>query len=134
MKTINDSFKQLFLGLYRMVIADNDKDPREMQTLYQIGRDYGITNDEINDAIVNDYGVELYSPETLELKIRYLYALSQIAWADGVIVPEEKELLMVTAERLGFEKQNLEGIVEFLLGEAKKKIAVDDVIKMINND
>lgn len=134
MSNINESFKQLFLGLYKMVIADDDTDPREMEILYKTGRDYGITNDEINDAIVNNRGIDLYTPENLEDKVRFLYIMAQIAWANEVIDPEERELLKETAKRFDFEEENLDGIVDYLLEKVQNNIPVEDVINEINND
>ena len=130
---MNESFKQLFLGLYSMVVADNKTDPKEMELLYQIGRDYGVTNDEINDAIINST-VDLYSPESVEEKIRFLYHLACIAWADGEVVKPERDLLKQTASRFGFLDENLDGIADFLLDKAEAKTPVDDVIKEINEN
>lgn len=130
---MNESFKQLFLGLYSMVVADNNTDPEEMELLYQIGRDYGVTNDEINDAIINGK-VELYSPEDINDKISFLYNMSRIAWADGEVVKPERELLKQTASRFGFLDENLDGIADFLLAKAKAKTPLEDVIKEINEN
>ncbi len=134
MSNINESFKQLFLGLYKMVVADGETDPREMAILYELGRDYGITNDEINDAIVNNKGIELYNPDSIEDKVRFLYIMAQIAWANEVIDPEERELLKETAKRFNFEEENLDGIVDYLISKAKENVAVEDIINEINND
>ncbi len=130
---MKESFKQLFLGLYSMVVADNETDPREMEALYQIGRDYGLTNDEINDAIINSK-VELYTPVEINEKIRFLCQLAVIAWADGKVVEPERELLKQTAKRLRFLDENLDEIVEFLLEKAKVETPIEDVIMEINNN
>lgn len=130
---MKESFKQLFLGLYSMVVADNETDPREMEALYQIGRDYGLTNDEINDAIINSK-VELYTPVEINEKIRFLCQLAVIAWADGKVVEPEREMLKQTAKRLGFLDENLDEIVEFLLEKAKVETPIEDVIMEINNN
>ena len=105
-----------------------------MEILYKTGRDYGITNDEINDAIVNNRGIDLYTPENLEDKVRFLYIMAQIAWANEVIDPEERELLKETAKRFDFEEENLDGIVDYLLEKVQNNIPVEDVINEINND
>lgn len=130
---MNESFKQLFLGLYSMVVADNKTDPKEMELLYQIGRDYGVTNDEINDAIINSK-VDLYSPVDVEEKIRFLYHMARIAWIDGEVVKPEKDLLKQTASRFGFLDENLDGIADFLLKKAEVNTPIEDVIKEINEN
>ena len=116
-----------------MVVADNKTDPKEMELLYQIGRDYGVTNDEINDAIINSK-VDLYSPEDVDEKIRFLYQMARIAWIDGEVVKPEKDLLKQTASRFGFLDENLDGIADFLLNKAEVNTPVEDVIKEINEN
>ncbi|WP_407402421.1 hypothetical protein [Sodaliphilus sp.] len=118
---MNNSLKQLLLGLYKMALCDNQFAAEEMAMLYQVGREYGVSDEEVNQAVMDDT-FTLYLPETIEGKVQLLYRFTQMAWADGVIVDEEKELLKQTAIRYGFLKENTDAIVEFLIEKVKNKI------------
>ena len=49
---MNEKEKKMFLGLYRMLLADTEVHPKELETLYQIGQEKGgITEEEIKEAI-----------------------------------------------------------------------------------
>ena len=74
-----------FLELYRMVLADGIAHPKEMETLYRIGvENYGLTNEQITKEIAEE-SFSTFIPQTPEDKIKLLYELALIAWADGVI-------------------------------------------------
>ena len=86
--------KQLqFLELYRMVMADGIAHPKEMETLYRIGiEEYGLTNKQISQTITQESSSAII-PEDPKDRIKLLYELAIIAWADGVIEESEKNLL-----------------------------------------
>lgn len=111
---MNEKLKPLFLNLYAMVLADDKVDPQEIATLYEIGsRDYGLTPSDVN---LYSFGEKVpYEPQSLVEKVRFLYNLGQIAWADGIIDEREKVLLKEYAAQFGFLDNNIEGIVEEIL-------------------
>ena len=130
---MNENIKKLFLGLYQMVLADAEVHPKELELLYQIGKEKGVTEDEIQQA--------LFSPNTFlsldslneEDRIEYLYNLARMAWADGVIEERERETLQVASKRLGFAEENVLEISEFLLEQAKENKSFEEVLQIINN-
>lgn len=111
---MNEKLKPLFLNLYAMVLADDKVDPQEIATLYEIGsRDYGLTPSDVNQY---SFGKKVpYEPQTLEEKVRFLYNLGEIAWADGVIDEKEKSLLKDYAAKLNFLDENLDTITNVIL-------------------
>lgn len=128
-----DCLKAHFLSLYCMVVVDNEVSPLELQELYRIGHEYyGLTPEEINSAIMTE-GHAFYNPETREDKIRYLYQMALIAAADGKIQQEEKILLEKYAIKLGFQKENVSGISDFLMQEALSHTSIDDLLNKLNN-
>jgi DnaJ-domain-containing protein 1 len=54
---MNEKLKQHFLGLYQMILADTEVHPKELELLYQIGKEKGISEQDIQNAI--------FSPNTL---------------------------------------------------------------------
>lgn len=127
---VNESLKQLLLGLYKMALCDNLFAPEEMAMLYKVAKEYGMSDEEV-DKVVMDDNFTMYLPETLEGKVKLLYRFTQMAWADGVIVDEERELLKQTAIRYGFLRENAEAIVDLLLEKVKNNIPVEKVIEDI---
>ena len=114
-----------------MVLADGIIDAKELETLYRIGTEqYGLTQDEIT-ATVRDAGSSFIIPTTLEGKVRFLYNLAEIAYADGVIDHTEVELMKLYIAKMGFEDQNIDGIADFLFHAAKDGKKTEDVIKCI---
>jgi uncharacterized tellurite resistance protein B-like protein len=131
---MNENEKKMFLGLYQMLLADAEVHPKELELLYEIGKEKGgISEEEIQRAIFSPN--TLVSLETLndEGRIEYLYNLSRIAWADGYINDKEKEILEDASKRLGFAEENTTEIAEFLLDQAKEKIPFEKVLQTIKN-
>lgn len=133
MEKQKDYLKAHFLSLYCMVVADNEVSPLELQELYRIGHEYyGLTDAEINSAIISE-GQAFYNPEKIDDKIQYLYQMALIAAADGVIQPEEKILLEKYAIKLGFQKENVHEISDFLMHEALLRTEQEDLFNKLNN-
>ena len=131
---MNENDKKMFLGLYQMVLADGEVHPKELELLYQIGNEKGgISVEEIQRAV--------FSPNTFvslenlsdEERIEYLYNLSRIAWADGVLDDIERKTLQEVSKRLGFAEENVVEISEFLLEQAKEKKSFEEVLQTIRN-
>lgn len=116
-----------------MVLADGVIDARELETLYRIGTEqYGLTQSEIT-ATVRDAGSSFIMPETLDSKIRFLFNMAQIAYADGVIDATEIELLKRYIAKMEFAEENVNGIADFLFESVKSGVSVDDIINMVVN-
>ena len=94
--------KSQFLSLYCMVLADGIIDARELETLYRIGTEqYGLTQEEIT-ATVRDAGTSFIMPTELSDKIRFLYNMAQIAYADGEIDNTEIDLMKRYIRKMNF--------------------------------
>lgn len=126
-KVIDEGLKSHFLSLYCLTVSDNDVHPDELKTLYQIGLEYGITKDEIQ-AIVMSPNTALIEPDTLEEKVAYLYNLTRIAYADGKIVQEEKDLIGKYAIKYGFPEANSAAIVDFFIDSVKNGKKINDIL------
>jgi uncharacterized tellurite resistance protein B-like protein len=131
---MNENDKKMFLGLYQMLLADAEVHPSELKLLYEIGKEKGGISE-------NEIQLALFSPNTFvsldslndDERIEYLYNLSRMAWADGKIEDSERETLQEASKRLGFAKENVEEIIEFLLEQAKDKKPFKEVLQTIKN-
>ena len=122
-----------FLNLYCMVIADGIVDPKEMETIYRIGREnYGLSEEEINKAVVNA-GTTYAIPESSEERVRILYEMAIIAWADGKIEDSERKMLRDYALRYGVIENSVTAFVDYLLEKAHNDVSEEDIIKELTN-
>ena len=116
-----------FLELYRMVLADGIAHPKEMETLYRIGvENYGLTNEQITKEIAEE-SFSTFIPQTPEDKIKLLYELALIAWADGVIEESEKKLLKRYAILFGIKEELSDEFVDFLLKKVQDNVSETEI-------
>lgn len=116
-----------FLELYRMVLADGIAHPKEMETLYRIGvENYGLTNEQIAKEIAEE-SFSTFIPQTPEDKIKLLYELALIAWADGVIEESEKKLLKRYAILFGIKEELSDEFVDFLLKKVQDNVSENEI-------
>ena len=116
-----------FLELYRMVLADGIAHPKEMETLYRIGvENYGLTNEQITKEIAEE-SFSTFIPETPEDKIKLLYELALIAWADVVIEESEKKLLKRYAILFGIKEELSDEFVDFLLKKVQDNVSENEI-------
>ena len=131
---MNENDKKMFLGLYQMVLADGEVHPKELELLYQIGRERGnISEEEIQNTIFSSN--TFFSKEDFndEERIGYLYNVARMAWADDELDDTEIETLQRMSKRLGFAEENIEEISKFLLEQAKDKKSFEEVLQTIKN-
>lgn len=127
---MNEQLKNHFLALYKLALSDGSLDMEELELLYKIGLERGISREEINEIVISP-GVTTQVPDSLEDKIRNLYDLVRIAWADGIIDQEERKLIKNFCLRYGFYENNIEAITDFLLDEVSKGTSYDDLFLLI---
>lgn len=114
-----------------MVLADGIIEAKELETLYRIGTEnYGLTLEQITQAI-KESGTSFVSPQSLEDKIRTLYDMCQIAWADGVIDESEINLLKKYVVKMGFQPENANEITSFMLDRVKQGKNVTEILNEI---
>jgi uncharacterized tellurite resistance protein B-like protein len=123
-----------FLNLYHMALTDAEVDTKELEMLYIIGKEKGITKAEIDAVVVQPDSIKFSSPKTLIEKVECLYDFARIAWADGKIDNNEKILMEYFSSRFGFQDENISTIVEFLLDEVEKGTSKDEVFKIVNEN
>ena len=127
---ISDYLKSQFLALYCMVVADGVVDIKELETLYRIGEEqYGLSQQDINSAVLNN-GTSFIVPENMEAKIKFLYNLATIAWADGKLEESEKELMHKYILRMGFLEENSEKISKFIFGCVQQGKSIEDTLTL----
>ena len=112
-----------------MVMADGTADPNEMTTLYRIGiENYGLTQEEMSE-VISQGGVSTFIPELYSERIKLLYQMAIIAWADGVIEESEHTFLQRYALKFGIQEDKVKEFVDFLLSKVQEGVSEDEIIK-----
>jgi uncharacterized tellurite resistance protein B-like protein len=133
-KTMDERLKQHFLGLYQMILADTEVHPKELELLYRIGKEKGVTEQDIQSAIFSPNN--LLTSENLlsdDEKIEYLFDLARMAWADDVLDDTEIVSMKSACIRLGFSEEYSADITNFLLEQAKSGKDIAAVLEIIKN-
>jgi DnaJ-domain-containing protein 1 len=130
---MDEKGKGLFLELYQMILSDTEVHPKELEMLYQIGKERGVSEEEVQKVLFSPNN--FISSEELDddEKIEYLYNLARMAWADGVLDEREKDTLRNVSKRLGFAEENAEAIATFLLDQAHDNKLFEEVLTTIKN-
>ena len=137
-KVMDENLKNHFLSLLSLALSDMDFDPRELELLYKIAEERGVTRKELNSNILNASGFAESSkadssPKTLEEKVAVLYDLTRMAWADGIIEPEEIECIAKFCTRFGFREENAMAITNYLLEEVRKGTTEEELLKELKD-
>ncbi|TQO37527.1 hypothetical protein GQ41_2136 [Arenibacter algicola] len=130
--TINAELKSHFLRLYQMAFADDNFDVLELQMLYQFADDRGIPAKELDKLLLNPVNKHASIPTDLNTKIEYLYDLSQMIIADGIITEDEKNTLKKYIKKFGFLEENIEELANYLLDFVQKGQTKDELIFELN--
>ena len=115
-----------------MVMADNDKSDEEMILLYRIGKEqFKLTEEEMDRMIITDETL-YYIPTSEKDKLLYLYDMARIAWADGKVVPTERDILKRTMERFGVSQDNIDDLTDFLLEKGQENLSHEEFLKYVS--
>ena len=126
--------KSHFLSLYCMILADGIIDAQEMETLYEIAsRNYGLTPEDVCQAI-KEAGTSYYVPQTLDEKVGLLYDMCLIAIADGTVDNSERRMLQNYTRRMDFDETNIDGIIDYLLKQARNNQSLKEVLNQIQGN
>lgn len=127
---IDDSLKWHFFNMYCMALSDTDFDPKEAELLYKIGLEHGLDKTVIDEIVVTS-GLRPETPVTIEEKVAYLYDLTRMAWADGIIEEEERLVLIKNILRFGFKEENKEQIMNYLIESVRENKSLEQIINEI---
>lgn len=128
---IDEKLKSHFLNLYSLALADNEVDTSELEVLFQIGNEHGVSKEEIEKLLLNPDLVETSIPNDTLTKVQHLYDFVQIILADGVVDDREKAALKKFCQNFGFEEQHIPKIMEFLIEEGKKGTEKEVIIEQV---
>ncbi|WP_395051737.1 hypothetical protein [Flavobacterium sp.] len=131
---VTESQKSHFLNLYHIALCDMQIEPIELEKLYLIGVEKGISNEEIDTIVLHPDKIKFHVPESVDQKIEYLFELAQIAWSDGKIDQNEKLTLELFCSKFGFAQEHVSTITQFILDEVEKNTKLSEVLSIVNQN
>jgi uncharacterized tellurite resistance protein B-like protein len=128
------SLKGHFLNLYHIALSDLQVATTELEMIYKIGEEKGVSRAEIDEIVISPDSVKFTAPESVLEKIESLYDFARIAWADGKIDENEERIMTLFCTKFGFELENVPTIVKFLLEEAQKETSKEIIFKIVSEN
>lgn len=116
---ITENLKAHFLRLYQMAICDDDFSPLELKMLYKLAEEKGISSKNLDEILMNPINLKSLIPTTIEEKVDYLYDLTVMVWADGIVAPNEYSAMEKYVLMFGFMEENVTAIVDYLIESVK---------------
>ena len=116
---ITENLKAHFLRLYQMAICDDDFSALELKMLYKCAEERGISSKNLDEILLNPINIKSLVPKTIEEKVDYLYDLTVMIWADGVVSPNEYSAMEKYVLMFGFLEENVKAIVDYLIEAVK---------------
>jgi|SRR5690606_22942290 len=129
---ITTELKSHFLRLYQMAFTDDNFDVLELQMLYRFAEERGLTQEQLNNILLNP-SQHSSIPVELEERIGYLYDLAIMIWADGIVREDEINTLKKYCIKLEFLDENVDEICAFLLENAKNNISKNKLINLLKD-
>lgn len=132
--SLTNDLKSHFLNLYHFALSDSEIDVLELEMLYRIGENRGVSSTEIQDILLRPEAIRFSLPESVLEKVECLYDFARIIWADGKIDSNEQRLLYAFCLKFGFEEDNVPHLVQFFLDEVKKGTSTEQLVKLVSEN
>lgn len=130
---ITENLKAHFLRLYQMAICDDDFSTLELKMLYECAEERGISSKNLDEILLNPINFKSLVPQTIEEKVDYLYDLTVMIWADGIVSPNEYSAMQKYVLMFGFLEENVKSIVDYLIESVKLGKNKTDIIYELKN-
>lgn len=129
---VSTELKSHFLRLYQMAFSDDNFDVQELKMLYKFAEERGLTENELNEVLLNP-SHDTSIPDSLELRVEYLYDLALMIWADRKVTEDEYQTLKKYCKIFEFMDENITELANYLLECAKKNVTKEEIIKAVKS-
>ena len=132
--SLTNELKSHFLNLYHIALSNYEVDVLELEMLYRIGEEHGVSPTQIQEIVLRPDIVRFSFPETDIEKIKCLYDFAKIIWADGTVHAEQRRVFYMFCSKFGFVEDNIPALVQFLLDEAEKGTSTEQLLKIVSEN
>lgn len=130
---ITENLKAHFLRLYQMAICDDDFSALELKMLYKCAEERGISSKNLDEILLHPINLKSLVPQTIEEKVDYLYDLTVMIWADGIVSPNEYAAMQKYVLMFGFLEENVTAIVDYLIESVKTGKNKSEILYELKN-
>jgi len=130
---IPENLKAHFLRLYQMAICDEDFSPLELKMLYKSAEERGIPAKNLDEILLNPINSKSLIPESIEEKVEYLYDLTVMIWADGIVSENEYSSLKKYVAMFGFIEENAKDIADYFIEAVKNGKTKSNILNDLKN-
>jgi len=129
---ITAQLKSHFLRLYQIALSDENFSHIEMQLLYKFAEDRNVSSEELDKILTGSIG-EITIPDTLEIRMEYLYDFAVMIWADEKITDDELDTLKKYCRKFEFLDENVDALADYLLESAKENKSKTEFLNELKN-
>jgi hypothetical protein len=116
-----------FLNLFSLAISDTNVSAQEIELLYSIGIENGVSQDEVDFLIDNPHKVKFTKPASIDDTIAQLFDFCRMILADQKVDVREIVFFKSLASHLDISEEIAENILDILIdglraGEEKSSL------------
>lgn len=112
--------RRQFMYLYAVAMADLEVHPQEVEYLRSFGESRGIPTSEMESALMTPFTTLDSVPTDPTERVEILFALAQLIWADGIVQPEERRILLRFCDLFEFDPEDVAPLADLLLEHAEQ--------------
>ena len=101
-----------FSAIVRVALSDGDITSEELEFINRLAKNLEISKDEYEEIMENPMKYPINPPYLYIHRLERLYDLARMVYADHVLGPKQKEILIKFALALGFTPGNVNYIVD----------------------
>lgn len=118
-----------FIHLIQVVQTDGKTSHKELEMLHKAGKNFGLTDPEIDQFIKSEENHHYHPPYSLNDKFDHLYNIVQIVMADDSITTEEIKIMNRFAIEAGFEDKIIEVLLKLLIEGIEKGVDEEKLLQ-----
>src|SRR5690606_37395138 len=111
---------------------DDDFANIELEMLYKFAEGKGIAKDELLDMLTAPTDFSVHIPESLEMRVEYLYDFACMIWADEEVTEDEYNTLKKYCRKFEFLEENVVQMTDYLIDCAKKYLPKEEILANLN--